>query len=216
MSIFDWFAGKRNAPTKAASESSGLGPVDATEPLMPNDRLRARLASGSAEHAANRKTERLERRELLYSVVRDTMLRAGILAASYKFKVLSLDARGHQYLIMMDLASSAAIDLSRLAEIEVVLAQAAKLQHDILVTAVYWRVNEQVSVGLARIPLVTVVSTAKPTPARPASSAPATSGMPASSAGSKRASPDEFADTQFEEAEQPAAPLGITQYGDLN
>ena len=215
MSIFDWFAGKRKAPTRAASESSGLGPVDATEPLMPNDRLRARLASGSAEHAANRKTERLERRELLYSVVRDTMLRAGILAASYKFKVLSLDARGHQYLIMMDLASSAAIDLSRLAQIEVVLAQAAKLKHDILVTAVYWRVNEQVSVGLSRVPLATVAPTAKPTPARPASPAPATSGMPASSAGSKRPSPDEFSDTQIEEAEQPAAPLGITQYGDL-
>ena len=32
----------------------------------------------SASHAANRKSERLERRELLYTVVRDAMTRAGV------------------------------------------------------------------------------------------------------------------------------------------
>lgn len=174
MSIFDWFSGRKSAPKNAASESSGLGPADVTLPLLPNDRLRAKLASAPAKQAANRKTERMERRELLYSVVRDTMIRAGVLAASYKFKVLSLDARGHQYLIMMDLASSAAVDLSRLAEIEVVLAQAAKMQHDILVTAVYWRVNEHVSVGLSRVPPATAARAHAPTLAQLTSRAPAT------------------------------------------
>lgn len=260
MSIFDWFSGKKNAQKNAASESSGLGPVDVTLPLMPNDRLRAKLASASAEPAANRKTQRMERRELLYSVVRDTMIRAGILAASYKFKVLSLDARGHQYLIMMDLASSAAVDLSRLAEIEVVLAQAAKMQHDILVTAVYWRVNEHVSVGLSSVPLAAAAQAQAPAPAEPASRVPASSvtpaqvpvpaaasgphyeplhedelaafkrarseatpvtppGTPGTAVTSGRrnpAPPEEFADTQIEDPDQPASSLSITQYGNLN
>ena len=46
----------------------------------------------------------MARRELLYAVVRDAMTRAGVLSAGYKFKVLSLDARGRQFLVMVDLA----------------------------------------------------------------------------------------------------------------
>ena len=150
MSIFNWFSSKQPEKSSTAPESSGLGHVDATVPLMPSDRLRVKLAVPPASHAANRKTERLEHRELLYSVVRDSMIRAGVLAASYKFKVLSLDARGRQYLIMVDLVNQSAGDTSRLAEIEAMIAQAAKLRHEILVTAVYWRVNEHVTAGLSR------------------------------------------------------------------
>lgn len=117
---------------------------------MPADRPRVKLAPPPVSHAANRKTERLERRQLLYSVVRDSMIRAGVLAASYKFKVLSLHARGHQYLIMMDLANLPAGDTGRLAEIEAMIAHTAKARHDILVTAVYWRVNEHAPAGLSR------------------------------------------------------------------
>lgn len=148
MSIFNWFTSKKAEQTASAPESSGLGHVDATVPLMPSDRLRVKLAPRPVSHAANRKTERLERRELLYGVVRDAMIRAGVLAASYKFKVLSLDARGLQYLIMMDLANQSAGDTGRLADIEAMIAQAAKARHDIVVTAVYWRVNEHVAAGL--------------------------------------------------------------------
>ena len=53
---------------------------------------------------ANRKHERMARRELLYAVVREAMVRAGVLSSSYKFKVLSLDPRGRQFLVMVDLA----------------------------------------------------------------------------------------------------------------
>lgn len=150
MSIFTWFTSKQPPKTASAPDSSGLGHVDATVPLMPTDRLRVKLAPPPVSHAANRKSERLERRELLYSVVRDSMIRAGVLAASYKFKVLSLDARGLQYLIMMDLANQSAGETGRLAEIEAMMAQAAKMRHGILVTAVYWRVNEHVTAGLSK------------------------------------------------------------------
>jgi len=86
---------------------------------------------------------------LLYSVVREAMIRVGVLSSSYKFKVLSLDSRGRQYLIMMDLARQYIGDPARLSEVETVIAQAAKTRHDILVTAVYWRVNEHVTAGVA-------------------------------------------------------------------
>lgn len=87
---------------------------------------------------------------MLYAVVREAMIRAGVLSSTYKFKVLSLDSRGRQYLIMMDMARQYAGETSRLAEIEGLIAQHAKARHDILVTAVYWRINEHVTAGLSR------------------------------------------------------------------
>ena len=41
------------------------------------------------------------------------MTRAGILSSGYKFKVLSLDPRGRQYLIMMDLTDQSAGDAAQ-------------------------------------------------------------------------------------------------------
>ena len=52
----------------------------------------------------------MARRELLYAVVREAMVRAGVLSSSYKFKVLSLDPRGRQFLVMVDLAHGAGSD----------------------------------------------------------------------------------------------------------
>ena len=108
---------------------------------MPQDGL-------GQEQASTRKTERMERRELLYTVVRDAMVRAGVLSASYKFKVLSLDQRGSQFLVMMDLAREFGGDTGRLSEIEALIAQTAKSRYDIAVTAVYWRINDHVAVGM--------------------------------------------------------------------
>jgi hypothetical protein len=89
----------------------------------------------------------MERRELLYALVREAMVRAGVLSSSYKFKVLSLDPRGGQFMVMVDLARGAASDTTRLAEIEAMIAQSAKARYDILVSAVYWRANEHVAIG---------------------------------------------------------------------
>ena len=76
------------------------------------------------------------------------MGRAGVLSASYKFKVLSLGARGRQFLVMIDLARGHGGETDRLAEIEAMVAQSAKARYDILVTAVYWRMSEHVAAGL--------------------------------------------------------------------
>jgi len=150
MSILNWFSKKPTAQHAGAEQSSGLGHVDATVPFSSSGKALARGHSKPPGSAANRKSERLERRELLYSEVREAMIKAGVLSSSYKFKVLSLDSRGRQYLVMMDLARQYVGETARLAEIEGVIAQNAKNRHDILVTAVYWRVNEHVTAGLTR------------------------------------------------------------------
>jgi len=122
--------------------------MEATRPVNGGKNGQAKPQPAGSEHAANRKTERMARRELLYSVVRESMVRAGVLSQSYKFKVLSLDQRGRQFLVMMDLASEFGGETHRLAEIEAMIAQSAKARYEILVTAVYWRMNEHVAVGV--------------------------------------------------------------------
>lgn len=147
MSLLSWFSPKK--PTRTTSqESSGLSRMEATRPVSSGKNGQNRVAPAGTEHAANRKTERMARRELLYGVVRESMVRAGVLSQSYKFKVLSLDQRGRQFLVMMDLASEFGGETHRLAEIEVMIAQNAKARYDIVVTAVYWRMNEHVAVGV--------------------------------------------------------------------
>ena len=150
MSLFNWFS-RKPAPPKnrpMAEQPSGLLNADATVPLNPGRAGRPAAEPQPPEHAANRKNERMERRELLYTVVRDAMVRAGVLSASYKFKVLSLDQRGRQFLVMMDLAREYGGETVRLSEIEALIAQTAKTRYDILVTAVYWRINDHVAVGI--------------------------------------------------------------------
>ncbi|MES2632490.1 MAG: hypothetical protein V4669_05930 [Pseudomonadota bacterium] len=152
MSLFSWLfpAPSKRAP-KSLPDSSGLSRMEATRPVgrsgSGGGSNGAASSNGSNGQPANRKNERMARRELLYQVVRDSMMRAGVLSSSYKFKVLSLDARGRQFLVMCDLARDYGGETSRLAEIEAMIAQAAKTRHDILVTAVYWRMNEHVAVG---------------------------------------------------------------------
>lgn len=148
MSLFRWFTKKPSAPFSAVpQDSSGLTHVDTTQPMRNASDPHHRDSQG----AANGKNERLERREALYGIVRECMTNAGVLSASYKFKVLSLDSRGRQYMIMMDLPREHAGDTARLAEIEGLIAKAAKNSQDILVTAVYWRVNEHVTAGLTPV-----------------------------------------------------------------
>ena len=193
MSLFSWFSRKpappKAKPRSAGAEPSGLLNADATVPLAPGRPGQPLLQPVPPEHAANRKNERMERRELLYTVVRDAMVRAGVLSASYKFKVLSLDQRGRQFLVMMDLAREYGGETARLSEIEALIAQTAKTRYGILVTAVYWRINDHVAVGLPQkgITPTPVPSAAapqgvvrKPVPA-PVPAAPAPVAAPASS-----------------------------------
>jgi hypothetical protein len=144
MSMFSWlFTGNKASP--AVGDSSGLSRMEATRPAARRNGAKEEATANA--QPGNRKGERMARRELLYSVVRDAMTRAGVLSASYKFKVLSLDSRGRQFLVMVDLSRDYGGETTRLAEIEALIAQSAKSRHDVIVTAVYWRTNEHVAVG---------------------------------------------------------------------
>lgn len=140
--MFNWFGKQKKQEHDSVLPSSGLSRLESTKPHH-----QARHGNGGTASPGNRKQERLERRELLYAVVREAMVRAGVLSSSYKFKVLSLDQRGRQFLVMVDLAQGAASDTRRLAEIEAMVAQSAKARYDVLVSAVYWRANEHVAIG---------------------------------------------------------------------
>lgn len=188
------------------------------------------------EPSNHRRAERVERREQLYGVVRDAMTRAGVLSASYKFKVLSLDSRGGSYLIMTDLASQASIDAQRMAEIESLIAQNAKSRHEILVAAVYWRLSDHVTAGLSSKSPMQAAATPQAAGANGQPEAVDLTEMlafksafaavavaaPLSASGeilkSKRRNPapqPQFENTAILDSED-RAPLGVTQYGELN
>ena len=97
MSIFNWFSSKESAKkVPPDADTSGLGHIDATIPFQPSDRrvVSQQPVPGGMD---NRRSERMERRELLYTVVRESMVGVGVLSSKYKFKVLSLDSRGNKY-----------------------------------------------------------------------------------------------------------------------
>lgn len=164
MSLFDWFKRKpAAAPQRAASSAA---PARAEAPALHSP-------VPPSETAQRHRTERMERREQLYAVVRDAMVRAGVLSASYKFKVLALDQRGHQFLVMMDLAREYGSETAHLSNIEGVITQAARTRHAIAVTAVYWRINDLIAATAAPR------DTAPADPAAPLLPAFAGAGVPA-------------------------------------
>lgn len=87
-----------------------------------------------------RRGRRLLRREQLFSVVRESLIRAGILSSSYEFKVLALDSNGDAFLVLIDMALPAdAMPDEYLLEIERWIQQSARKRHSMQVQSVYWR-----------------------------------------------------------------------------
>ncbi|MDF1481778.1 hypothetical protein [Extensimonas sp. H3M7-6] len=132
MSLFSWF---KHRPAKPSTASGNT-------PHPPAAIQAGAVPSPAGASAGAWKNERMERRELLYAVVRNAMIRAGVLSAHYKFKVLSLDPRGHQFLVMIDLAPEYGGQVERLGTVEALITDTARSRHDILVTAVYWRIKD--------------------------------------------------------------------------
>ncbi len=159
MGIVNWLLGK-SEPTAQPSTRPLQSDIhatlaDATRPLMgarPASSGAASANAGSpAQRMEQRRTERNARRELLFQVVRESMVRVGVLSSAFKFKVLALDQRGRTFLVMIDLSAEFAGETAKLAEIEAMIAQSAKNRYELVVQAVYWRFYETVSNGTARI-----------------------------------------------------------------
>lgn len=93
--------------------------------------------------------ERMEfRREMLFEAVKVTMQAHGILSASYKFRAVRNDKRGHQYLVIVDLSTDFLHNRQgrpeQLAALGSAIAKNAAVRYDLLVMGVYWKVNEQI------------------------------------------------------------------------
>jgi hypothetical protein len=155
MSLFSWFSPghkKKHEARASLLADSGFSRMDSTKPVSGAPHQNHAPNPG---HGSHRKHERMAHREQLYAVVREAMVRAGVLSSSYKFKVLSLDTQGKQFMVMVDLAQGAVTDGLRMSEIEAMIAQSARAKYDILVPSVYWRASEHVAVGDAqRVPAV--------------------------------------------------------------
>lgn len=147
MSLFDWLTPKPPAPQSTGLPSDGLSAPNPAPALV-------KTMSHTAPPEDNLKVMRIERREQLYAVVRAAMLRSEILAANYKFKVLSLDLKGRQFLVMVDLLSADVLPASQFAELEHLIAANAAQQHDLQVKAVYWRVADHRSATHTTTPSV--------------------------------------------------------------
>ncbi len=164
MSFLNWFSDK-----------------PATDSLPP--------VADAATSGDSSRHKRHARREQLYVVIRDAMTRAGVLSASYKFKVLSLDQPGENFMVMMEFSRSFDGPPGKLAVMEGLIIKNAKALFEITVPAVYWRF-EQVSADKK----VT---------------------LPASGKGALHPQPAGFDDMELPNF--PTAPvLSNTQYGELN
>lgn len=99
-----------------------------------------------------RRGRRILRREQLFSVVRESLIRAGVLSTSYEFKVLALDSSGDSFLVLVDLSLPADVMPDEyLLEIESWVQKSARSRHGMQVQAVYWRrraVQDQRGVAL--------------------------------------------------------------------
>ncbi len=150
MSLWSWFSRKPRLSSVPSGLPRAVSAADASRAQAATAATQARADGVRLDPAAVLKVERTERREWVYSVVREAMLHAGVLSASYKFKVLALDERGRRFLIMIDLARELGGDTVQLQRIEEQIAQTAKARYDLDITAVYWRTNDHVMAGRAR------------------------------------------------------------------
>ena len=135
MSLFNWFSGK-STPPAVASDKSGASLVRDKPMALPSDKS----AVDSGHRSEGRKLKRHARREQLYQAIRESFTHAGVLSATYRFKVLSLDQSGGEFMVMIDVEQSFDHRAEKLADIAAKIVQTAKNHHEIGVTSVYWRV----------------------------------------------------------------------------
>ena len=152
--MFGWLLGKGkpHQAEKSSKSSAAHGSVQADAGDLGfaagrSDGATVKVALAEAADRAmeqrreQRKIDRMGRREALFGVVREVMLRSGILSSAYKFKVLSIDQKGRHFLVLLDLSMELADTepAGRLLEIEQMIADTAMSRMQVAVQAVYWR-----------------------------------------------------------------------------
>ena len=160
MSFFNWFSGK-SAPSAVAlgKDSGSVAREIHSRSRSMRDKTTAkttilspdRLTVDSGNRSEERKLKRHARREQLYQAVREAFTHAGVLSATYRFKVLSLDHAGNEFMVMMDVDQFFDHRAAKLADIESKIVQMAKTHHEIRVTSVYWRVSMTAAVASDKV-----------------------------------------------------------------
>ncbi len=170
MMLLNWFTPKKTATAARKAQAP---------------RPRKSFGQTTLPLISPRRGRRILRREQLFSVVRESMIRGGVLSTSYEFKVLTLDANGDSFLVLIDLALPADVmPDAYLLEIERWIQASAQSRHDMKVGSVYWRrkpVHDQRGIALkaavaaqtrreaaASAPAPLETDTAIPPPPRPA------------------------------------------------
>lgn len=124
MSLFTWLKAK----TLVSGQKSGAA------------RARRSFVQTTLPVISPRRSRRILRREQLFSVVRESLIRGGVLSTSYEFKVLTLDVNGDSFLVLIDLALPAeSMSDEYLLEIERWIQSSAQSRHSMVVRSVYWR-----------------------------------------------------------------------------
>jgi len=149
-SFWNRLIGGRNHPDDA--------PASASAP--------AAAAAAVQDHSAPAKGLRSERREGLFKVVREVMVRAGVRSHAYKFKALALDQQGLGFVLMFDI-DPAATDCQpdELLVLEHGLQSLAQERLGVTVKSVYWRVQSLDPAGAAQAAAATAASAAAVAPA---------------------------------------------------
>lgn len=131
MAIFGLF-GRDGDPDKAKpTAKAGEEPVTLPAPARSTgpDRVQADQVS----------RQRRAHREQLFVLVRSAMVSVPLPFKSYKFKVLSLDASGLLFVVMIDLVGEVDGTASALKTIENLIVSTAATNQDFQVQGVYWR-----------------------------------------------------------------------------
>ncbi len=153
--MFGWLFGKgknhqaeqkaktsaNKAPRKPQEAGDSVFPDFAHEPGQTPNALEAASNRAMEQRREQRRADRMGRREALFGIVREVMLRSGILSSAYKFKVLSIDQKGRHFLVLLDLSMELAQSepTERLLEIERMIADTSMSRMQVVVQAVYWR-----------------------------------------------------------------------------
>lgn len=124
MSLMNWLQAKKSQPMRNGGKT----------------RLRKSFGQTTLPLISPRRGRRILRREQLFSVVRESMIRGGVLSTSYEFKVLTLDANGDSFLVLIDLALPADVMPDEyLLEIERWVQNSSQSRHGMNIPSVYWR-----------------------------------------------------------------------------
>ena len=93
------------------------------------------------------------RRELLFETIRASLNTRFIAPNTYRFRVMRTDKRGHCFVIMLDMSptfmASPGGQHAELAETAALLTKNAQTKYGLIVSGVYWRVDETLDVSVA-------------------------------------------------------------------